>query len=115
MDNLNPFQNHKTPNSKNADDNFIFNENGREFSKWVESTVGKGESARYEQLLLFYAVFQKLVLQTRKNQACWERVKCLPNNKIFNLSKMERLAYVYLNVSKTNELAYERVEKTRGM
>ena len=30
-----------------ADGNFKFDENGRKFSKWVESTVGKGEIARY--------------------------------------------------------------------
>ena len=29
----------------NEDDNFKFNENGREFSKGVENTVGKGEIA----------------------------------------------------------------------
>ena len=28
-----------------ADDNFRFDENGREFSKWKENTVGKGEIA----------------------------------------------------------------------
>ena len=43
----------------NADDNFRFGENGREFSKWVENTVGKGEIARYEQFLLFPQSFQK--------------------------------------------------------
>ena len=30
-----------------ADDNFKFNENGGEFSKRVENTVGKGENALY--------------------------------------------------------------------
>ena len=42
-----------------ADDNFKFDENGRKFSEWVESTVGKGEIARYEQFLLFPHCFQK--------------------------------------------------------
>ena len=32
---------------------FKFDENGRKFPKWVENTVGKGEIARYEQLVLF--------------------------------------------------------------
>ena len=41
-----------------ADDNFIFDENGRKLSKQVENTVGKGEIARYEQFLLF-PVFSK--------------------------------------------------------
>ena len=42
-----------------ADDNFKFNENCRKLSKRVESTVGKGEIARYEQYLLFPQCFQK--------------------------------------------------------
>ena len=36
-----------------ADDNFYFDENGRNFSKWVESTVEKGEIAYYKQFPLF--------------------------------------------------------------
>ena len=36
-----------------ADDNFKFDKNGRNLSKWVENTVGKGEIARYEQFLHF--------------------------------------------------------------
>ena len=36
-----------------ADDNFEFEENGRKISKRVENTVGKGKSARYEQLIIF--------------------------------------------------------------
>ena len=42
-----------------ADDNFKFNENGRKLSKWSKDTVGKGEIARYEQLLLFPQYFQR--------------------------------------------------------
>ena len=38
---------------KFADNNFIFNENGRNISKWVENTKGKGEIAAYKQFLLF--------------------------------------------------------------
>ena len=34
-----------------ADDNFKFEENGRQLYKRVENTVGKGEIARYEQFL----------------------------------------------------------------
>ena len=37
--------------------------------------VSTGEIARYEQFLLFPLCFQKTVLQTRKNQGFWERVK----------------------------------------
>ena len=49
-----------------ADYNFKFDENEKKFSKWVENTVGKGEIARYEQFS--NSVFERLVLQTRKNQ-----------------------------------------------
>ena len=41
-----------------ADDNFKFVENGREVSKRVENTVGKGEIARNQQVLLFPQCFQ---------------------------------------------------------
>ena len=34
-----------------TDDNFIFDENSKKFSKPVENTVEKGEIARYEQFL----------------------------------------------------------------
>ena len=42
-----------------ADDNFKFDENGKKFSKWVETTVGKDEIARYEQFILFTQCFRK--------------------------------------------------------
>ena len=42
-----------------ADDNSNFDENGGEFSKWRENTVGKGKIAHYEQFLLFPQCFQK--------------------------------------------------------
>ena len=44
---------------KFADDNFRYNENGRNFSKRVENTVEKGEIACYKQFLLFPQCFQK--------------------------------------------------------
>ena len=40
-----------------ADNNFKFEENGRKSSKQVENTVGKGEIARYNQVLLFPQCF----------------------------------------------------------
>ena len=59
-----------------ADDNFIFDENGRKLSKWVENAVGKGEIARYEQCLLFPQCFQKACfLRASKGIIVWERVK----------------------------------------
>ena len=42
-----------------TDDSFRFNENGRNYSKRIENTVGKGEIARHEQFLLFTQCFQK--------------------------------------------------------
>ena len=42
-----------------ADNNFQFDEYGRKFSKGVEKTVGKGETAHYDQFLLFPKCFQK--------------------------------------------------------
>ena len=42
-----------------GDNNFKFNENDKQFSKWVENNVGKGEIAHYEQFLLFPLCFQK--------------------------------------------------------
>ena len=41
------------------DDNSIFDENGKKFSKKVENTVGKGEIARHEQFLHFQQCFLK--------------------------------------------------------
>ena len=38
---------------------FIFDENGRKFSKRVENTEGTGEIARHEQFLLFPQCFLK--------------------------------------------------------
>ena len=51
-----------------ADDNSKFDENGRKFFKRLENSVGEGEIAHYEQFLLFPQCFQRLILQTRKNQ-----------------------------------------------
>ena len=42
-----------------ADDNFEFDENGRNFYKWVENIVRIGETAHYEQFLLFLPCFQQ--------------------------------------------------------
>ena len=51
-----------------SNNNFQFNEYGRNFSKRVENTVGKIEIANYEQFLFTHSVFKSLVQQTRKNQ-----------------------------------------------
>ena len=62
MDREDAFTHYQTTNFKLkefADDNFKFDENGRELSKRVENTVGKGGITRYEQFLLFPQCFQK--------------------------------------------------------
>ena len=60
-----------------TDDNFKFHEDGGKFSKRVESTVEKGEIARYEQFLLFPQCFQKTCFQgASKGVIVWEWVKC---------------------------------------
>ena len=62
------------------EDNFEFDENGRKFSIRVESTVGKGEIARYEQFLLFPQCFLMTCTADTKNPGLlWERVNPFPN------------------------------------
>ena len=59
-----------------ADDNLIFDENGRMLSERVENTVGKGEIARNEQFLLFQQCFQRTcTADMYKPWLVWERVK----------------------------------------
>ena len=41
-----------------TEDNFEFYDKGRKFPRWVENTVGKGETARHEQFLLFPQCFK---------------------------------------------------------
>ena len=58
-----------------ADNNFKFNENGRNLSKQVENTVGKGEIALYEQFLLIPQCFQKACFpEASKGVIVWEWV-----------------------------------------
>ena len=46
------------------------------FSKWIESTVEKGEIARHKQFLLFPQSFQKTcTADTQKPGLLWKRVK----------------------------------------
>ena len=61
--------------TRSADDNFKFDKNSRKFSKRVENIVGKGEIARYEQLLLFPPCFPKAgFLRVSKGVIVWEWV-----------------------------------------
>ena len=73
-----------------ADNNFIFEENGRKVSKRVENTVGKGEIARYEQFLLFPKSFQKACFPgASKGVIVWEWVfpQCFPKAFFFIVLK----------------------------
>ena len=66
-----------------ADDNFKFDENGRNVSRRVENNVGKGEIARYEQFLRFQQCFQKTcTAHTYKPRLVWERVNTFSNSII---------------------------------
>ena len=59
-----------------ADNNFKLDENGRNFSKWVENTVGEGEIAHCKQFLLFLQCFQKTcIADLYKPRLVWEWVK----------------------------------------
>ena len=51
-----------------ADYNSEIDHNGRKFSKRVESTVGKGPIARYEQFLLFPQCFRRTCTADTKNR-----------------------------------------------
>ena len=58
--------------------NFKYDENGRNVSKRVENTVGKGEIARYEQFLLFPQCFQKACFPgASKGAIVWEWVNAV--------------------------------------
>ena len=57
-----------------ADNNLKFDKNGRKFSKRVENTVEKGESAHYEQFSPFPTMFSKdLYCIHLKTRACLGR------------------------------------------
>ena len=75
---------------KFADDNFKFDENGRNFSKTVENTTGNGEIARYEQFSFSHSVFKNYVLQTRKNKGLF--------GKWSNLHDSVTMSYGRVNV-----------------
>ena len=69
---------------QSADDNFKFDENIRQFSKWVENTVDKGENARYEQFLLFPQCFQKACFPGhQKVSLCENGLNLFPHNPNF--------------------------------
>ena len=54
-----------------TDDDFKFDENGRNFSKKVENTAGKGEIAHFRAISPFPTVFSKCFYSTEvKSRAC---------------------------------------------
>ena len=77
-----------------ADDDFKFDENGRQLSKWVENTVGKGEIACYKQFLLFLQWFPKACFPgASKGVIVWEWV-----NAVYNSSLVIACQPVYLSM-----------------
>ena len=75
--------------------NLKFDKNGRNLSKQVENTVGKGEIARYEQFLLFPHCFPKGCFPGASNGVIvWEWVNSLPNN--FGLVQMQSICRQYI-------------------
>ena len=53
------------------DGNLKLDDKGRNFSRWVENTVGKREIARYEQFLLYSQLFSKdFYCRHVKTRAC---------------------------------------------
>ena len=76
---MSPFPKRQILNSsklkQSADDNSKLEENSRKFPKRAENTVGKGEIARYEQVLLYPRCFQKASFpQASKGVIVWEWV-----------------------------------------
>ena len=98
-----------------ADDNFKFDKNGRNLSKRVENTVGKGEIARYEQFPLFLQCFQKVCSPgASKGVIVWEWVNCLPNDKILDWSKLKQLADNKINATRKLKIVLGRAENIVG-
>ena len=54
-----------------TEDNFKFDENRGKFSKRVENTVGKGETACFEQFLLFPLFSKDLYSRHIKTRVCF--------------------------------------------
>ena len=93
-----------------AEDKFKFDENGRNLSKQVENTVGKGEIACYEQFLLFPQCFQKSCFPgASKGVIVWEWVKNLTLSQTspgFYVSAVQVLVFMCLQ--------YKSFENTVG-
>ena len=98
-----------------ADDNSKFKENGRKLFKPVENTEGKGEIARYEQFLLFPQCFQKVCFPgASKGVIVWEWVNTLPNDKIWDMTKLKAFAGDKFKAARMRFSLFDRVENSVG-
>ena len=84
----------------------------KEFSKWIEKTVGKGEIAHYKQFLLFpHSVFKRLILQTRKNQGLFGKGLTLSQTTNFRLFWFERLCRQRFQIWRIRQKVLQRGRK----
>ena len=90
-----------------TDDNFKFNENGRNISKQVENPVGKGEFARYEQFLLFPVFSKNLYFRHVKTRAYFGKGRLFTKlfTKILDFSKLKAFADDNTNVTQKLKFA----------
>ena len=80
--------------------------------KRVENAVGKGEIARYEQLLLFPVFSKRLVLQTHKNKGLFsKRVHefTKSNELLISLTIVTNFFAFFFNFLIVNGLFYDMV------
>ena len=77
--------------------------------------MGKEEIAHYEQFLLFPQCFQKACfLRASKGVTVWEWVNCLPNNKIWAVTKLKAFADDKFNTAEMLMSVFHRVENILG-
>ena len=82
---FNPLPDNSSKLKEFADDNFKSDKNERKLSKQVENTVGKGEIARYEHILLFPQCFQKSCFPgTSKGVIVWEWVNAISTANVLS-------------------------------
>ena len=111
-----------------ADDYFKIDENGGQFSTWVENTMRNREIARSEQFLLFPQCFQKTCIADKFGKGL-KRVpksiqhqsinltRCfnpLPDDKILDWSKLKQFAYDNFEFDVNSRKFSKLVENTVG-
>ena len=101
-----------------ADDNYKFDENGRKFSKHIESIVGKGEIARDKLVMsnfsFFHSVFKRLVLQTRENQGLFGKGLPFTKQKFSDWSNFKAFADYKINVAEKLKFVLRQAENILG-